>query len=246
MISSWTTPAKAAGVLRPGNAGANTAADHIAVLDAALAIPDAHCHGTDILTSADSADSAGGAKAFLTHVRALREQGIRTSFSVGYAVIDPVRRAIRALPDHLWHPALEQDGTLRTGAEVAELTGMVDLADHPDGTRIIVRRPAVLVRSRRGHAPPGLPHGHPSRRWLPAASGGPSEHPTQRRAPAMPTRRNPRPSTVEPAQPTQLKRGGDSGKHKCHGLLVIALAAGRHDRLTAHLRAAGLRRTRRQ
>ncbi|MFF5369718.1 transposase [Streptomyces sp. NPDC013187] len=47
---------------------------------------------------------------------------------------------MRALPDHLWHPALEQDGTLRTGAEVAELTGTVDLADHPDGTRIIVRR----------------------------------------------------------------------------------------------------------
>ncbi|MFJ3934306.1 IS1380 family transposase [Streptomyces sp. NPDC090029] len=127
-----------AGVLRPGNAGANTAADHIAVLDAALAqIPDAHRHGTDILIRADS---AGGAKVFLAHVRALREQGIHTSFSVGYAVTEPVRRAIRALPDHLWHPALEQDGTLRAGAEVAELTGMVDLADHPDGTRIIVRR----------------------------------------------------------------------------------------------------------
>jgi hypothetical protein len=127
-----------AGVLRPGNAGANTAADHITVLDPALAqIPDAHRHGTDILTRADS---AGGAKAFLAHVRALREQGIHTSFSVGYAVTEPVRRAIRALPDHLWHPALEQDGTLRTGAEVAELTGMVDLPDHPDGTRIIVRR----------------------------------------------------------------------------------------------------------
>lgn len=127
-----------AGVLRPGNAGANTAADHIAVLDTALAqIPDADRHGTDILIRTDS---AGGTKAFLAHVRALRERGIHTSFSVGYAVTDPIRRAIQALPDHLWHPALEQDGTLRTGAEVAELTGMVDLADHPDGTRIIVRR----------------------------------------------------------------------------------------------------------
>lgn len=127
-----------AGVLRPGNAGANTAADHIAVLDAALAqIPDAHRHGTDILIRADS---AGGARVFLARVRALRERGIHTSFSVGYAVTEPVRRAIRALPDHLWHSALEQDGTLRTGAAVAELTGLVDLADHPDGTRIIVRR----------------------------------------------------------------------------------------------------------
>jgi hypothetical protein len=127
-----------AGVLRPGNAGANTTADHITVLDAALAqIPDAHRHGSDILIRADS---AGGAKAFLAHVRALRERGIHTSFSVGHAVTEPVRRAVRALPDHLWHPALEQDGTLRTGAEVAELTGTIDLPDHPDGTRIIVRR----------------------------------------------------------------------------------------------------------
>lgn len=106
--------------------------------DAAPAqIPDTHRPGTAVLIRADS---AGGAKAFLAHIRALRERGTHTSFSVGHPVTEPVRRAIRALPDHLWRPALEQDGTLRTGAEVAELTGMVDLADHPDDTRIIVRR----------------------------------------------------------------------------------------------------------
>ncbi|MGW2883738.1 IS1380 family transposase [Streptomyces sp. NPDC001233] len=126
------------GRLRPGNSGANTAADHVAVLDQALAqIPDAHRHGTDILIRADS---AGSAKAFLTHIRDLRKRGIRTFFSVGYAVTEPVRRAIRSVPDRLWHPALDQDGTLRDGAEVAELTGMVDLAGYPAGTRIVVRR----------------------------------------------------------------------------------------------------------
>lgn len=124
--------------LRPGNAGANTAADHIAVLDDALAqIPDAHRHGTDILVRTDS---AGSAKLFLAHVRALRARGIRTFFSVGYAVTEPVRRAIRALPEQVWHPALDQDGTLRESAEVAELTGMTNLAGYPAGTRIIVRR----------------------------------------------------------------------------------------------------------
>ncbi|MEV8478925.1 IS1380 family transposase [Streptomyces sp. NPDC051173] len=126
------------GRLRPGNAGANTAADHIAVLDQALTqIPDAHRHGTDILVRADS---AGSAKAFLAHVRDLRKRGIRTFFSVGYAVTEPVRRAVRAMPDRLWHPALDQDGTLRDGAEVTELTGMADLDGCPAGTRIIVRR----------------------------------------------------------------------------------------------------------
>ncbi|MFE3476527.1 transposase [Streptomyces bacillaris] len=106
------------GRLRPGNAGANTAADHIAVLDDALAqIPDTHRHGTDIPVRTDS---AGSAKAFLTHVRDMRIRGIRTFFSVGYAVTEPVRRAIRALPEQAWHPALDQDGTMRAGASVAE------------------------------------------------------------------------------------------------------------------------------
>ncbi|WP_405576098.1 IS1380 family transposase [Streptomyces sp. NBC_01167] len=126
------------GRLRPGNSGANTATDHITVLDQALAqIPDAHRHGTEILIRADS---AGSAKAFLTHVRDLRKRGVRTYFSVGYSVTEPVRRAIRAMPGRLWHPALDQDGTLRDGAEVAELTGMLDLAGYPTGTRVIVRR----------------------------------------------------------------------------------------------------------
>jgi len=127
-----------AGLLRAGNAGANTAADHITILDHALTqIPDAHRHGTDILIRADS---AGGATAFLTHLRNLRDRGIQTFFSVGHPVTEPVRRAIRALPANLWHPDLEQDGSLRDPAAVAELTGMVDLAGYPDNTRIIVRR----------------------------------------------------------------------------------------------------------
>lgn len=126
------------GRLRPSNSGANTAADHIAVLDQALTqIPGAHRLGTDILIRADS---AGSAKAFLGHVRPLRKRGIRTFFSVGYAITEPVRRAVRAIPDRLRHPALDQDGTLRDGAEVAELTGLVDLDGYPTGTRIIVRR----------------------------------------------------------------------------------------------------------
>ncbi|MEU6324622.1 IS1380 family transposase [Streptomyces sp. NPDC047009] len=127
-----------AGRLRPGNAGASTASDHIAVLDDALAqVPDAYRYGTDLLIRADS---AGCAKAFLAHVRSLRDRGMRTYFSVGYAITEPVCRAIRAIPDRLWHPALDQDGSLRAGAEVAELIGMVDLPGYPTGTRMIVRR----------------------------------------------------------------------------------------------------------
>jgi hypothetical protein len=75
-----------AGLLRPGNAGANTAADHIAVLDAALAqIPDTHRHGVPVLVRADG---AGCSKAFLAHIRGLREHAVMTEFSVGWAVTD--------------------------------------------------------------------------------------------------------------------------------------------------------------
>ncbi|MGA5880767.1 IS1380 family transposase [Streptomyces cellulosae] len=126
------------GRLRPGNAGANTASDHIAVLDDALAqLPQGHRYGTEILIRADS---AGSAKAFLAHLRELREQGVNTFFSVGTAVTEDVRRAIRSVPDRLWHPALDQDGSLRPGAEVTELTGLVDLTGYPADTRLIVRR----------------------------------------------------------------------------------------------------------
>ena len=53
--------------LRRGNAGANTAADHITVLDDALAqVPEPHRYGAPILVRADT---AGCTKAFLAHVR---------------------------------------------------------------------------------------------------------------------------------------------------------------------------------
>ena len=74
-----------AGMLRPGNATANAAADHIAVIDEALAqIPDAHRHGTPILVRSDG---AGGTKEWLAHLRSLRDQqGLDVSFSVGFSV----------------------------------------------------------------------------------------------------------------------------------------------------------------
>ena len=61
-------------MLRPGSAGSNTAADHIAVLDAALVlIPDEHRYGVDLLIRADT---AGCSRAFLAHIRSLRELGM--------------------------------------------------------------------------------------------------------------------------------------------------------------------------
>jgi Transposase DDE domain group 1 len=136
-----------AGILRPGNAGANTATDHISVTDLALAqIPDAERHGQPILIRADG---AGATKAWLTHLHALRhgEHGLDLDYSVGFTMTESVQAAILALPEHAWTPAVRVDGRLREGGDVAELTGMlpahgVDLAGNgwPPGIRVIVRR----------------------------------------------------------------------------------------------------------
>jgi hypothetical protein len=127
------------GLLRPGNAGSNTTADHITVLDMALAqIPDVHRHGTPILIRSDSAGASHG---FLAHIRSLRAHGINTRFSVGVAITEPVRDAITAAQG--WTDALGADGELRDAAEVCEITTLLSRhyrADYPAGTRFLVRR----------------------------------------------------------------------------------------------------------
>ncbi|MEU7171219.1 MULTISPECIES: IS1380 family transposase [Micromonospora] len=127
------------GLLREGRAGSNTTADHITVLDAALAqIPDSHRHGTPILIRTDS---AGCTQGFLAHIRDLRKQGVDTTFSVGVAITEPIRQAILHAKQHgTWVPALDTDGEPRDGAHVAELTGLVPADGFPAGTRFIVRR----------------------------------------------------------------------------------------------------------
>src|SRR5205823_5766012 len=126
----------------PGNAGANTALDHIAVTDLALMqIPDRHRYGTPVLVSADG---AGCSKAWLGHLRSLRDdQHVDLRFSVGFTMTTAVQTAILGLPSIAWTPAIEADGRLRDGADVAELTGhLPDLAaaGWPVGMRVIVRR----------------------------------------------------------------------------------------------------------
>lgn len=127
--------------LRRGNAGANTAADHISVLDAALTqIPEPHRYGTSILVRADT---AGCTKAFLAHLRSLAGSGVSCEFSVGWAVNAREHDAIATLPKPVWADAIDADGGHRDGAGLAEITGLLPtttLADYPPGTRVIVRR----------------------------------------------------------------------------------------------------------
>jgi hypothetical protein len=121
------------GLLRPGNAGANTAADHEAVLDLALAqIPIAHLERIEILVRADTAGATHGL------IDYCRTQDMR--FSVGYELTEPVRAAILELPEPAWVQALDQDGSERLNGEVAEISDRVELGSWPQGCRLIVRR----------------------------------------------------------------------------------------------------------
>jgi len=128
-----------AGIVRPGNAGSNTAADHIELLDLSLAgLPEVarprpgDPTGPRVVVRTDA---AGATHAFAA---ACRERGV--GFSYGFSITEPIRQAIIAIPEHEWAAAIEADGGIRDGAEVAEITGLVDLADWPSGSRVIVRR----------------------------------------------------------------------------------------------------------
>jgi hypothetical protein len=129
--------------LRPGNAGANSIADHVEVLDQAIAgLPEqaavGHRPGDDegqvrrrLRVRTDSA----GCTRF---VHRCRERNV--GFSVVARRNHDVHAAISRIRFDAWCPAVTQDGEECEGAAVAELTRFVDLSDWPDGTRLIVRR----------------------------------------------------------------------------------------------------------
>ncbi len=120
-------------MLRPGNAGSNTAEDHKTVIDLALAqIPAEQIESMEILIRADS----GGA----THDTADHCHDANLRFSFGYELTETVRAAILQTPDDAWIPALDQDGSERENGQVVEITDHLELGTWPDGSRLIVRR----------------------------------------------------------------------------------------------------------
>ena len=122
-----------AGILRPGNAGSNTAADHVELLAMALAQLPVDPATVEVVARADSAA--------LTHgfIDACRSAQVR--FSVGHDLTEPIRNACLEVPARRWRPAVTADGSEEHDyAEVAEITDLVDLSRWPSGTRAIVRR----------------------------------------------------------------------------------------------------------
>ena len=160
-IGVWcdNTQEMLAAMLRPGNAGSNTTADHIAVLTAAIAqVPAAH--RKRLLVRADGAGASHGLLDWLTAQDAKRGRSVE--YSVGFAVTDQVRTAISRVPAQGVDAGGRRRRRVRDGGDVAEVTDLLDLTrlagrdagHHPPGTTP-PRRPAVPVRGGRRVALPG-------------------------------------------------------------------------------------------
>ncbi len=122
-----------AAMLRSGNAGSGTATDHLEVLDAALVQLPVDPHTKEVIVRTDSAA--------LSHefLEGCRERSCR--FVVGHALSADIAQVVVKVPDQRWIPAISADGTEeREGAEVAEISDLVDLSAWPKGTRMIARR----------------------------------------------------------------------------------------------------------
>jgi Transposase DDE domain group 1 len=126
----------AAMLLRRGNAGSNTAADHITVIRSALKqLPadnqQGHRSGRSVLIRVDGAGS--------THELLEWLSARRLSYSVGFGLPEHTPELLEKIPRSAWSPALDAEGQVRDGAWVVELTGLLNLASWPAGMRVIAR-----------------------------------------------------------------------------------------------------------
>ena len=136
-------------LLRPGKAGSNTAADHVAAFDAALTqLPaplrahDEHGRRAVLVRT----DAAGATKEFAAH---LHRHGVEFSVGASLGHFD-IAAALTLLPKSAWTPAYQarkpraaETGVqiqARDGAWVAEATGVVDMSSWPPGTRLVLRK----------------------------------------------------------------------------------------------------------
>lgn len=123
-------------LLRTGNAGSNTAADHISVLRQALAQLPGHRRGTrpgrKVLIRIDGAGATHDLLDWITSKR--------LSYSIGFALPANIAELLELIPDKVWAPAIDSGGELRDGAWVAEVTDLLKLTGWPKGMRVIVRK----------------------------------------------------------------------------------------------------------
>ena len=213
-----------AGLLRAGNAGSNTATDHVTVLEMAIAaLPEqarprpGDPDSPQVLARSDSAGATH------TFAAACREEGV--GFSFGFPVDFRIKDIVDAIPETAWYPAIETHG-MREGAWVAEVTDNVDLSAWPAGSRLILRKGtppswrAVNLHRHRRHADHRVLDRHPARRGpRPARRPGaapPSARPRGGPHPPSQGHRSAQPAVPGLERERRLARGRLDGRRPDH------------------------------
>jgi Transposase DDE domain group 1 len=159
-----------AGMLRPGSAGSNTAADHLAVLDAAVtALPPGFRRKLMV-----TCDGAGASHDLIARLDKLAARpGYQLTYSVGWELGSRERAAISAVPAQAWQIAVDARGEIRERradqacgdlgcghrrcwveeAHVAELTSL--LREGPGGDQLDGWPAKMRVFARRERPHPG-------------------------------------------------------------------------------------------
>ena len=196
-LGAWcaNTAESLAMLLRPGNAGSNTFADHLAVLTAAIRQIPSRMRSRLLVR----VDGAGASHELISHLLSLSSRRRTVLFTCGWAITAADEQAIGLLPAAAWQAAVDQDGAVQEDKHVAEVTHLLGrAAGWPAGLRWIVRRtkpsPAGQEpdRLRAGHRVAVLHHLH--------------EHPGRRRDTRR-ARQPPRPVHRRAAPPARRRRG---------------------------------------
>jgi Transposase DDE domain group 1 len=157
-------------MLRRGSAGSNTTADHLVLLDAAIAaLPPGYRR--KLMITCDGAGASHGLIARLDALAARR--GYELTYSVGWVLGERERAALRLVPDQAWQIAIDGHGEVRERraddacassscahrgcwteeAHVTELTSL--LREGPAGDQLEGWPKAMRVFARRERPHPG-------------------------------------------------------------------------------------------
>jgi hypothetical protein len=131
-------------MLRPGNAAPGNTDDHLELLEQVVrAVPPeyalGHEEGDDpalvVHPILVRADSAGASHRFVQSL-----SNANFDYSIGFSIRGSVRDALLLAQEEDWVGATELGGGIRDGAEVIELTEVIELKGWPVDMRVICRR----------------------------------------------------------------------------------------------------------
>jgi Transposase DDE domain group 1 len=138
-LGAWcaNTAESLAMLLRPGNAGPDTFADHLTVLTAAIRQIPARMRSKLLVR----VDGVGASHELISHLLSLATPRRRVLFTCGWAITEADEQAIGLLPATAWQAAVDLDGAVQQDKHVAEVTHLMRRAGRwPAGLRWVVRR----------------------------------------------------------------------------------------------------------